>query len=305
LTPNPGRIGSLLRRKNLKLTHAIQLFERGVAYFKSLRQSSSNFNFKGINMSHVLAEKNRIKHETLPALFAEPSRIGEYGSSGDVAAHMQELSALMEKGAVGRLAATIAKILSKMADASPQKITKKAGWLSRVLGGELETHARYHIARDSFESLIEEAQGQAQGVRDTIGALDRLIDSHHADVQVLDCHIQAAREYMTENQQAGVAVAGSVEFDRPRERLARKVANLATLQASHELGVSQMKLSKAQAVDLLDRFGETVTVLVPVWRQHTLTLITTKAISPELMTQASLAHNALMKSLSLSLTEYK
>lgn len=63
----------------------------------------------------------------------------------------------------------------------------------------------------------------------------------------------------------------------------------------------QMKLARAQAVDMLDRFTETVSVLVPVWRQNTLALITTKNMSPELIASATRAHQELMRNLSSSL----
>jgi hypothetical protein len=62
-----------------------------------------------------------------------------------------------------------------------------------------------------------------------------------------------------------------------------------------------MKLTRAQALDMLDRFGETSSVLVPVWRQHTLALITTTNMSPAMVEEATKAHRALMRSLSSSL----
>src|SRR5690606_38531345 len=111
-----------------------------------------------------------------------------------------------------------------------------------------------------------------QSVADTVDAIGQLIDSHQHEVVALKLYIQAGREFLDENPLVGAVQAGDMEFDRPRERLARKLANLSTLVASHELSVNQMKLSRAQAVDMLDRFRETVSILVPVWRQHTLTL---------------------------------
>jgi RecA/RadA recombinase len=67
------------------------------------------------------------------------------------------------------------------------------------------------------------------------------------------------------------------------------------------MSVTQMMLTRAQAVDMLDRFTETSSVLVPVWRQHTLALISTKSMSPSMVAEASKAHQALMRSLSQSL----
>lgn len=244
-----------------------------------------------------------IKTVVLPALFEDPTRIGEYGAHKDTKGNIDQLSTLMEGGSVSRLAGIIEEILRKMTDASPERIAKPAGWLTRMLGGELERTTRYHIARKTLEELLSDAEAKAQGVRDTINSINRLIATHAESVQHLQDHITAGRAYLEENPEAGAVASSSVEFDRPRERLARKLANLATLLASHELSISQMKLSRAQAVDLLDRFSETVSVLVPVWRQHTLTLITSKAISPALVAQASSAHQALMQSLAASLKE--
>lgn len=141
----------------------------------------------------------------------------------------------------------------------------------------------------------------AQRVKDTLTSIEALIKSHGMETQRLRRLIQAGREYLDENPQVGVASTGELQFDKPRERFARKLANLATLLASHEMSVTQMMLTRAQAVDMLDRFTETSSVLVPVWRQHTLALITTKSMSPSMVAEASKAHQALMRSLSQSL----
>jgi len=41
---------------------------------------------------------------------------------------------------------------------------------------------------------------------------------------------------------------------------------MATLLASNEMGIIQMRMTRAQAVDMLDRYNEAVKVMVPVWR---------------------------------------
>ena len=107
-------------------------------------------------------------------------------------------------------------------------------------------------------------------MRDTLKVVDQTLSTHEAETARLDYLIRAGHEYLDENPAAGVAAARQMEFDKPRERFARKLANLATLRASHAMSAMQMKLTRAQAVDMLDRFSETTSVLVPVWRQHTL-----------------------------------
>lgn len=242
-----------------------------------------------------------LKATALPKLFADVSQIGQYGSDQKEGASLDDFSDLMETGAVGALAERISSIVSKLSDADPKQLTRKVTWLDKFLGSGLERSVRYRQARKSLEDLLEEAQGYAQRVRDTVAALNKMIESHAGEAERLRAYIRAGREYLDENPDAGAIPSGSLEFDRPRERLARKLANLSTLLASHEMSVTQMKLTKAQAVDMLDRFGETVTVLVPVWRQHTLALITTKNMSPVMVAEATKAHQALMRSLSQSL----
>lgn len=253
-------------------------------------------------MSEQIAE---IKVRVLPELFRNPGGIGEYGRTNVDKDAMAELGDLMEGSPVSRLAAAIAEIVAKLSDADPQKIAKAPTWLERFLGRSVEAHVLYQVARKHLDSLLVDAEGTAQGVRDAIAVIDRLMKTHQAEANDLQAYIQAGREYLTENPDAGKPTAGGIEFDNPRERFARKLANLATLLSSHELSVTQMKLIKAQAVDMLDRFEETSRVLVPVWRQHTLTLTTTTNMSPAMVAEATKAHEALMRSLAQSVNDLK
>ncbi|MGG5276357.1 protein KlaA [Pseudomonas syringae pv. coryli] len=256
-------------------------------------------------MSYENVSVETLKADVLPALFREPSTIGEYGAVESNAGALDEFSNLMEGGAVTALAIKISQIVASLSDADPQKIVEKPSWVARVLGGNVETKVRYQVARKSLETQLEEAQGVAQRVRDTLRSLDQMMIAHQSQAERVRLYIVAGREYLDENPDAGVYAAGSMEFDRPRERFARKLANLETLLSSHGMSVTQMKLTRAQAVDMLDRFSETASVLVPVWRQHTLALITTKNMSPELVAEATRAHSALMRSLSSSLEVVK
>jgi hypothetical protein len=87
----------------------------------------------------------------------------------------------------------------------------------------------------------------------------------------------------------------------PRARFSRRLANLATLQHSHDLSIMHMKIVQANAIDILDRFKETEKIMVPVWQEHTLALLTAKHMNPEMIAQATQAHTALMTSLNKSI----
>ena len=219
---------------------------------------------KTVTRSDLQGKVAKIKAEVLPALFENPKALGEYGAADDNGQTLDNFSDLMEKGSVATLASRIGDVVAKLADADPKRIAQKPSWLERITGRDVERHVRYEVARKSLDELLIESEVQAQGVRDTLAAIDGLLASHSEEVADLQAYIQAGREYLSENPEAGKRAPGELEFDRPRERFARKLANLTTLLASHEMSVTQMKLTRAQAVDMLDRFNETARVLVPV-----------------------------------------
>ncbi|MDP5168574.1 toxic anion resistance protein [Pseudomonas syringae] len=242
-----------------------------------------------------------LKTDTLPRLFAgDASSIGGYGGGASALA-LNDFSNLMESSPVTALADCISGIVASLSEADPQRIAKPVSWLERFTGSAIERQAKYIAARKSLDKQIADTEAVAQRVRDTVSALTRMIEGHAEEAQNLKTYIKAGREFLDENPDAGRVLEGDMEFDRPRERFARKLANLATLLSSHEMSVMQMKLTRASAVDMLDRFSETASVLVPVWRQHTLSLLTTKHMDQRMLAEATKAHEALMRSLSQSL----
>lgn len=239
----------------------------------------------------------------LPILFDQPAHIGLYGVGEIQTDELDQYSNLMEAGAVSELAKIIGEIVKKLAEADPQEMAKAPSWFERLLGGEVERRVRYQVARKSLSVLLDDAEVVAQNVRDTLTTINSMIVSYREEAQRLEVCIQAGREFLSENPEAGAVADDALQFDRPRDRFARKLANLATLLSSHHMSITQMQLTRAQAVDMLDRFNETATVLVPVWRQHTLALITTQKMSPQMVSAATESHQRLMRSLSKTLEE--
>ncbi len=252
-------------------------------------------------MSNEESTVDRLKSEVLPALFRDPEALGEYGAGESSADALHELSSLIESNVVAVLAGKIGEVVAKLADANPQQIARQPSWFDRLLGREVERQVRYQLARKALDELLNEAEDLAERVYEAVDALDDLLVTHRAEVGHLRACIRAGREFLDENPHVGLPVADALAFDRPRERFARKLANLVTLLSSHEMSVTQMQLTRAQAVDMLDRFHETSRVLVPVWRQHTLALAAARNMDPAMVAEATKAHHALMRSLSQSL----
>lgn len=242
-----------------------------------------------------------LKKGVIPKLFGDPTRIGEYGLIGDSKEGMAELMDLMGQSPIGGLANKLEGILEGLNQADPKKIAKAPNWLERFTGKVVEVHLRYQVARENLETLIAQASEFAINVRESIKAIDRLIAEHGQEAEQLGIYIAAGQQYLEENPDAGVPTGAVLEFDNPRERFARKLTNLATLQASHEMSLSQMRLTKAQAIDMLDRFEETSRVLVPVWRQHALALTSSTAVSAAQAAEAIKAHEVLTQSFAKSM----
>lgn len=266
-------------------------------------------NHREINSETTADFVYRIKRELIPRLFEQPSLISSYGTNSEQSNSLNEFSQLMEQGSVGKLSMEIESIIHMLGHADPQKIARPTAgfgkWLDDLMGKSIENKVLYEQARNSLDAMINNAQVIAKSVEQMLISIEHLIAQHRTEVDQLSKYIQAGREFLAEHPQATPDEVGVTQFDRPYERFARKLTNLATLEASHKMSLMQLKLTQAQAIDMLDRFTETTQVLIPVWRQHTLGLITHSSMSPEMMAQANAAHEALMKSLTNSLTESK
>ncbi|ENH3412313.1 toxic anion resistance protein [Escherichia coli] len=242
-----------------------------------------------------------LKEEIIPGLLLDAEAVGHYGDSAVSSGAMDRYSSLMETAAVTGLSETISSIVSALTQADPRTIAKNPSWFTRFTGTHIEKRVRYQQARDTVEVLLVEGNKHLGRVNETLAVLDELQQIYHVEIARLQVYIQAGRDYLSVESVGETQDHGDFGFDRPRERFARKVANLATLLASNELAVMQMKMTRAQCLDLVDRFIETTKVLVPVWRQHTLSLLTIKNIDPTVIAKASQAHQALLSSLHTNL----
>lgn len=254
-------------------------------------------------MENELLPLNAIKQDIIRPLFKDTSKIGQYGASDKRSKNMSDIAQLMETSPVTKLADKIKEIVAGLNQADPQKIAAKPSRWAVLLGKSTETIVLYQAARQSLEEIIKDATVVSEQVRAAVGAIDAMLAEHDNDIDELRLYIQAGKEYLQENPTEGVNDSSGIEnitFESPRDRFARKLTNLDTLLSSHLFSVAQMQLARAQALDLLDRFQETVTVLVPVWRQTTLALVTSSKMSPESIAAATRAHEALLKSLAAS-----
>lgn len=235
-------------------------------------------------------------------MFSDAKSVSGYGSSATRSNSMNEFSDLMESSPVSNLAEVIGRIVEKLTDADPKVITEKPSWFAKFTGKSFESNVRYQMSRKELDDLLTDAEKIADKVRLTLNAIENILADHFAERERLEVYIKAGKEFLSENPSAGLPAGSEITFDNTHERFARKITNLETLLSSHIMSIGQLNLTKAQAIDMIDRFHETQAILVPVWRQHTLALLTTKNMNPEMVEQATRSHQALIKSLSKTLT---
>lgn len=229
---------------------------------------------------------------------ADSAALSAYGNLSDASATLTALSELLERSPTTLLAGKIAEIVAKLQDANPEVVTRKQGWFSRFMGGDIETGVRYQFARKEVSTLLEEANLMAAQVNQIVTEIQGAIASHDTESHQLALKIHAGHLFLERNPTAGVPPANEVCFDNPRERFARRLASMATLLSSNQMSLMQLKLARGQALDMLERFHEISQVLVPVWRQHSLAVTTNQNNSPEVVALATKAHASLIKSLS-------
>lgn len=239
----------------------------------------------------------------IATLFNDAKSVSEFGVSQERSHAINAVSDLMESSPVSALADHIRQVVTKLADADPHKISEKPSWLDKFLGKSLEAKVRYQVARGELDELLSKTAQIAEHVKNTVSAIELMLIDLRDEQLRLEAHIQAGREFLEENPTAGLPVSGALNYDNTRERFGRKLANLETLVTSHVMSIEQMKLTKAHGVDMIDRFQETCTILVPVWRQHTLALVSSKNMNPDMIERATKAHEALIKSLSQAMVD--
>lgn len=213
-------------------------------------------------------------------------------------AGIEALSAAMEQAPTSLLAGKIAEIVAKLEDADPRVVAEKPSWMARITGAALEGKVRYQVSRKAVDTLIEEADRLSVHVVSLIGKLEEMMVAHADQSHQLELKMVAGKLYLERHPEAGRPPEGEISFDNPRERFSRRLASMAALFSSNEMSLTQMKLTRVQAIDMVERFHEISSVLVPVWRQHTMALVSSLKNSPEAIAVAAKAHESLMTSLS-------
>jgi hypothetical protein len=160
------------------------------------------------------------------------------------------------------------KELVPMIESFRRPNSRRERWWLRFTGAALEREVTYLHACQQLENQARIANGLAQEVN---GMRDGLHDEAKG--------VQRQAEWLgkvVEMGQATLAPSNSLARAKPCfaqqpdywSRFARRIENLNLLHHSLLLSAEQFRLADAQAVAVLDRHADIVTVLVPLWRQR-------------------------------------
>lgn len=237
----------------------------------------------------------QLKREVLPALFAGRTDIGRYGPP-DLARASAEPA--WQDGSANALARVLAELVTRLSEHDPNALLQRAHWWDRLTGADIEQRLRRRIAMGSNVELLAEIERQASAVRASVDRLDAQLIEHDVQGVHLQTYIDAGVQFLQELPAgAATGVDDAPLPDRPVERLQRRLANLTALLASHSMSRVQVQLARSAAIDLLDRYSETVQILLPIWRQTIQALHNSDNASAQMVASAAQAQDQLKRAL--------
>lgn len=182
----------------------------------------------------------------------------DYGSDAvDAALDARLTDGLADTGAA-TLVARLRDLHRAMQAGRPREIRRGTGLIGRLLGRDVEAEADAAALQQRLGVLIADADRSAGALRANATRQQALQDELSQGIARIARTIKAARDWLGD---------GTVATHPARERLERRLGQLATVQATWELGTRQLQLLHEQHIDLLARYQRIRDVLLPAWRQ--------------------------------------
>lgn len=239
----------------------------------------------------------RLQRDVLPALFAQEVDIGRYGPS-TMTHQITEPS--RNDGGATELAQLLGLMMQRLQEDSLDALSARASWWRKATGLDIEGRVNSEIRFGTIADIAMQIETQSGLVRNGVLQLDTLRDQQAQQIFELQAYIAAGKAFAAELPAETVLP----ELDSsPRNRLLRRLTNLAVLLASLEMGQLQLQLARGNALSLLDRCGEVIQVLLPMWQQSRRALFSSRNTDPVLIGAARQAQQNLLLSLQQILTE--
>lgn len=237
------------------------------------------------------ARVDHLVQHVLPGLLVHDVDIGRYGPPS-----LSERSAEPDwlGGDASALASLLALLMQRLQEDSPEMLTQRASWWQRLTGIDVERRVENERRHGSLADIAGRIGAQAEAVRATVLQMDALRIAQQQQIADLKDYVEAGKAFAAA---LPIDTTTVVLADPPRDRLLRRVGNLATLLATLEIGQMQLQLARGNALDVLDRGNEVLQVLLPMWQQNRRALYTARSADPKVIGAAREAHQALLQSL--------
>lgn len=149
-------------------------------------------------------------------------------------------------------------LVKGLKDIDIERVNKSFNWWERATGKDLEQRARFDLATHEISNLI------ADMVQAHISA-DAARDAMLRDAENLKEVNTRLRTLIDLASSCAIRLSGEPFHVN---RLKKRIEDMKTMVIANELFEAQYIISCQMLISLLDRTGEVVCVLLPLWKQH-------------------------------------
>lgn len=211
--------------------------------------------------------KRRTMPDVTPALLPLPPQpalqsddalaVASYGAELLVA--IEQLLGTPQTGvAAARLVAEMDNIRQAMSAADGRQIRRSVGLLGRLLGRDIEAQARAEQLAGQLDVCLLRADG-------CVEALQQELSQHLQQIARVQLAVAAIDDWAA----AGEATPAAVDA-LAQAALQRRMQHLRGLARLRQTEAEQLRLLRAQGVELIERYQRIRDVLLPLWRQQSL-----------------------------------
>lgn len=244
----------------------------------------------------------RLLHRDIPEIMAGRMDVAAYGVIENDSGDEKPFSQLLEDRPADLLASVIRAMAETLPAAAPEKAAPATGWFERISGGALERQLAHTLATRNMDEFVAQGEVAAKKLRTVVEEIDAALRTGAAQNRTRAVFVQAGLTYLEAHPEAGLHDDEGGLQRTTRHRFERRVHALKTRETSEALGLQQMRLSIGNSQALLDRYRETVDVVIPVWRNHCLSVRQSTHLSPEARADAAASHQLLVVKLNTLLS---
>lgn len=212
-----------------------------------------------------------------PVDIDDPLAVLRYGAEAVDDALEARMAESLDHGAAAALVAGLEDLRRALQADDPRSLRRGIGLFGRLAGRDVLAEAEATALRARLGTLVTAADRSAAALEARTAALLQLQHEVAAAIAAIQAVVSRAQRWLDADPGTGqhapgttVPIGISIRQQPARERLQRRLDQLATVQAARDVGLRQLALLREQNLDLLARYQRIRDVLLPAWRQQAL-----------------------------------